>query len=102
MILAVTNEAAERYRGVIPAEVWHEPYMPEAELRAELAAGVAVVAYDVGEIQRVMGLQDVKYVSLIRHAYVPTKRQCGGIAATLLAPPFYSTPRSHLASHTPT
>src|SRR5258708_16499626 len=98
MILAVINDAAERYRGVIPAEVWHEPYMPEAELRAELAAGVAFVAYDDGEIQGVMGLQDVKDVSLIRHAYVRTKRQGEGIGATLLAHHFYEGRGFHLVS----
>jgi GNAT superfamily N-acetyltransferase len=84
-ILAVVNEAAERYRGVIPADVWHVPYMPEDELRAELAAGVRFVAYDDGAIQGVMGLQDVADVSLIRHAYTRTALQGRGIGGALLA-----------------
>ena len=31
-ILAIVNAAAEACRGVIPADRWHEPYMPGAEL----------------------------------------------------------------------
>ena len=27
-ILAIINAAAQVYRGVIPADRWHEPYMP--------------------------------------------------------------------------
>src|SRR5258708_21694977 len=68
--------------------------MPEAELRAELAAGVTFVAYDDGEIQGVMGPQDVKDVSLIRHAYVRTNRQGEGVGATLLAHHFYEAAAS--------
>ena len=45
-ILAIVNAAAEAYRGVIPADRWHEPYMPAAELDAELAAGVAFLGYE--------------------------------------------------------
>ena len=40
-ILAIVNAAAEAYRGVIPADCWHEPYMPREELDHEIAAGVA-------------------------------------------------------------
>ena len=37
---AVINDAAQAYRGVIPADRWHEPYMPEDELaRLILTAG---------------------------------------------------------------
>jgi len=38
--LAIINQAALAYKGVIPADCWQEPYMPAAELRAEIAAGV--------------------------------------------------------------
>ncbi len=38
--LSIINQAALAYKGVIPEDCWHEPYMPEAELRAEIAAGV--------------------------------------------------------------
>jgi len=39
-ILAIINTAAEAYRGVIPADRWHEPYMRSSELECEIAAGV--------------------------------------------------------------
>jgi hypothetical protein len=29
-MLAIINSAAEAYRGAIPADCWHEPYMPTA------------------------------------------------------------------------
>ena len=28
-ILAIVNDGAEAYRDVIPADRWHEPYMPQ-------------------------------------------------------------------------
>ena len=39
-IYAIINEAAEAYRGVIPADCWKVPYMSREELRHEIAAGV--------------------------------------------------------------
>jgi hypothetical protein len=39
-ILAIINAAAEAYRGVIPADRWHAPYMRGDELDRERAAGV--------------------------------------------------------------
>ena len=39
-MLAVINAAAAAYDGVIPADRYHVPYMPAAELRAEITAGV--------------------------------------------------------------
>jgi hypothetical protein len=68
---AIVNAAAEAYRGVIPADRWHEPYMPVEELEAEIAAGVAFSGYEEGgELLGVMGIQPVRDVVLIRHAYV--------------------------------
>jgi GNAT superfamily N-acetyltransferase len=85
-ILAIVNAAAEAYRGVIPADRWHEPYMPADELDAEIAAGVAFWGYDDGgELVGVMGIQPVRDVELIRHAYVAPGRQRGGVGAALLA-----------------
>lgn len=84
-ILRVVNDGAQAYRGVIPAACWHEPYMPEAELRAELAAGVAFWAYVEGDQPiGVMGIQDVQDVTLIRHAYVLGDHQRQGIGSHLL------------------
>ncbi len=85
-ILAIVNDAAEAYRGVIPADRWSEPYMPEDELREEIAEGVAFWGHEeAGELVGVMGIQPVRDVTLIRHAYVRSARRNQGIGAALLA-----------------
>jgi N-acetylglutamate synthase-like GNAT family acetyltransferase len=84
-IFAIVNSAAQAYRGVIPADRWHEPYMPREELEREIAAGVEFwVAEDSGKIQGVMGIQDRGDVALVRHAYVSPSLQRGGIGTMLL------------------
>ena len=85
-VLAIVNAAAEAYRGAIPADRWHEPYMDAAELDREIAAGVAFWGYEVdAELIGVMGIQPVGDVDLIRHAYVVPGRQRGGVGGALLA-----------------
>jgi GNAT superfamily N-acetyltransferase len=84
-ILAIVNAAAEVYRGVIPADRWHEPYMSSAELDAELGAGVEFWGYEQdGALVGVMGFQPVLDVDLIRHAYVLPGQQRQGVGAALL------------------
>lgn len=84
-ILAIVNAAAEAYRGVIPADRWHEPYMSEAELDRELDDGVVFWGHEAdGELVGVMGIQAVDEVDLIRHAYVLPERQGEGIGRVLL------------------
>jgi GNAT superfamily N-acetyltransferase len=84
-ILAIVNAAAEAYRDVIPADRWHDPYMPEDELDSEIGAGVVFHGYEEdGRLVGVMGIQPVRDVDLIRHAYVAPDRQRGGIGAALL------------------
>jgi len=84
-ILAIVNAAAEAYRGVIPDDRWHEPYMGVEELDREIAAGVAFWGYEEdGALLGVMGIQAVRDVDLIRHAYVRPGRQRGGIGGALL------------------
>jgi GNAT superfamily N-acetyltransferase len=84
-ILRIVNLAAEAYRGVIPADRWHEPYMAASELDEEIAAGVAFWGYESdGELLGVMGIQVVRDVDLIRHAYVVPGRQRGGVGGALL------------------
>jgi len=84
-MLAIINAAAAAYRGVIPPDRWHDPYMPAADLDGEIAAGVAFWGYeDDGELAGVMGIQPVRDVTLIRHAYVDPGRQRGGIGGALL------------------
>ena len=85
-ILVIVNHAAEAYRGVIPADRWHEPYMPLDELQHEIAAGVAFWGYESGgELIGVMGIQPVRDVDLIRHAYVLPDHQGRGVGAALIA-----------------
>jgi N-acetylglutamate synthase-like GNAT family acetyltransferase len=81
----IINDAAQAYRGIIPADRWHDPYMPAAELRAEIAAGVRFWGFEKdGQLLGVMGIQDVKDVTLIRHAYVRTTCRNTGIGGQLL------------------
>jgi GNAT superfamily N-acetyltransferase len=85
-ILAIINEAAAAYRGVIPADCWREPYMDAAELAHEIAAGVRFSGYEVGgELVGVMGIQAVRDVDLIRHAYVRPAWQGRGVGQALMA-----------------
>lgn len=86
-IEAVINKAAQRYRGAIPDDCWHEPYMPRNELVDEIAAGVrfSVWQEDSGAVIGVMGMQKVQDATLIRHAYVLPGHQGRGIGAALLA-----------------
>src|SRR5215210_4277766 len=85
-ILAIVNAAAEAYRGVIPDDRWHDPYMDAGALDREIAAGVVFWGYVVdGSLIGVMGIQSVDEVDLIRHAYVLPASQRGGVGAALLA-----------------
>jgi len=84
-ILAIVNAAAQAYRGVIPADRWHEPYMSRDELEREIAAGVAFWGHEQdGALIGVMGLQGVRDVDLIRHAYVVPGIQRRGIGGSVL------------------
>lgn len=86
MIYSIINDAAEAYKGVIPAECWKEPYMSKDELRHEMDAGVVFWGYEEdGELVGVMGIQHVQEVTLIRHAYVRTAKQNQGIGRRLLS-----------------
>lgn len=85
-ILAIVNAAAEAYRGVIPADCWHEPYMAAEELAGEIEAGVRFWGIESdGELIGVMGIQDRGDVDLIRHAYVLPSKQGSGVGGSLLA-----------------
>ena len=84
-ILAIVNDAARAYRGVIPADRWHEPYISTDELQSEIAGGVVFwVAEQEGRLAGVMGIQDKGDVALVRHAYVAPTAQRSGVGTTLL------------------
>ena len=63
----VVNEAAQAYKGVVPDDCWHEPYMPLAELRREMRQ-MTFFGWDAGE-----GLNGVmaQYIAAI-DARIPT------------------------------
>ena len=85
-IYQIINEAAQVYKGIIPADRWKEPYMPRDELKHEIEAEVRFWVYEEdGEPLGVMGIQDVLEVTLIRHAYVRTAQQNKGIGGKLLS-----------------
>jgi N-acetylglutamate synthase-like GNAT family acetyltransferase len=84
-ILAIINDAASAYRGVIPADRWHEPYMSASELESEIAGGVVFwVVEHGGRLSGVMGIQDKGEVTLVRHAYVAPTAQRSGVGTRLL------------------
>jgi len=85
-LFEIINDAARAYKGVIPADRWHEPYMPLEELQREIADGVEFWGEETeGALLGVMGIQDRGEVDLIRHAYVRTRARRRGVGARLLA-----------------
>ncbi len=84
-IYAVINDAAIAYRGVIPGDRWHDPYMTREHLRREIDDGIIFWGYLLeGKLAGVMGIQDRGEVLLIRHAYVATIERRNGIGSRLL------------------
>jgi len=88
----IINDAAQAYKGVIPADRWHEPYMPRDELQREIAGGVEFWGDEAGgELLGVMGIQHRGEVDLIRHAYVRSRARRQGVGGRLLAHLMQST-----------
>jgi N-acetylglutamate synthase-like GNAT family acetyltransferase len=86
VIWTIISDGAQAYKGVIPADQWTEPYMSREEMQGEIDDGVVFWGYkDDGELVGVMGIQKVRDVTLIRHAYVRSEWQKRGIGAQLLA-----------------
>lgn len=84
-ILEIINDAAQAYKGIIPRDRWHEPYMSFAELRAQIDDGIVFWGLERnGQMLGVMGIQDKGDVTLIRHAYVVPRAQKRGIGKKLL------------------
>ena len=84
-LLGVVDDAAQAYKGLIPVDCWKEPYMTTQELKEELDRGLKFYGwYKDGTLVAVMGIQRVKDVTLIRHAYVLTRRQRRGLGEKLL------------------
>ena len=84
-IFEIINDAAQAYKGTIPADCWHEPYMPREELKHEIEGGISFWALEDQEgLIGVMGIQDKGDVTLIRHAYVRSSRRNQGAGTCLL------------------
>ena len=85
LIHAIINDGAQAYKGVIPEDCWTEPYMSTEHLRHEMHDGVVFWGFEEnGKLLGVMGIQPVKDVTLIRHAYIRSTNQRQGIGARLL------------------
>lgn len=81
----IINDSARAYKGHIPDDCYHQPYMPIDELVAEIADGVVFYGYEEeGLLVAIMGIQDKGPVVLIRHAYTRTDRRGEGIGTQLL------------------
>jgi GNAT superfamily N-acetyltransferase len=84
-ILKVVNDAAQAYKGAIPEDCWKQPYMALEELKEELDRGVIFYGwFEADDLVAVMGIQPIKDITLIRHAYVLTSHQRKGIGEKLL------------------
>ena len=84
-ILNIINDASIKYKGVIPDDCWKEPYMSEQELIDEFSDGVRIYGYNHNnELIGVIGIQEVKDVVLIRHAYTLSSFQGKGVGSKLL------------------
>jgi len=96
-ILYVINDAAIRYKGIIPDNCWHEPYMSEQELVNEFNAELRMYGYHRNnKLIGVIGIQEVKDVILIRHAYTLTSYQGKGTGSELLKYLLKKNQNSHL------
>ena len=84
-ILYIINDASLKYKDIIPNDCWHEPYMSEQELIDEFNDGVCIYGYHHNnKLIGVIGVQEVKNVVLIRHAYTLTSYQNKGAGSALL------------------
>jgi N-acetylglutamate synthase-like GNAT family acetyltransferase len=84
-IFEIINDSAIVYKGVIPEDRWHDPYMPAEEVRREIDDGVTFWGFEKdGDLLGIMGIQDKGDVVLIRHAYVRTRSRKQGIGEKLL------------------
>ena len=84
-ILNIINDASIKYKGVIPDDCWKEPYMSKQELIDEFSDGVRIYGYNHNnELIGVIGIQEVKDVVLIRHAYTLSSYQGKGAGSALL------------------
>ena len=83
-IYFIINEAAKAYEGVIPADCYHQPYMPMEDLEKEMRRVTFSGWEENGELVGLMVIELIKDVTLLRHAYVLPQWQKQGIGNKLL------------------
>ncbi|MEN6617263.1 MAG: GNAT family N-acetyltransferase [Syntrophorhabdus sp.] len=83
-IFAIVDDASKRYKGVIPDDCYHEPYMPMSEVREEMGRMQFYGYRRDLKLLGVMGKERIKDVTLIRHAYVLPEEQGKGIGSKIL------------------
>ncbi len=83
-VYEIINRAARAYKGAIPDDCYHEPYMPKEEMQREMSSMTFFGWEEQRRLVGVMGFQPVKDVTLIRHAYVLPDHQRKGIGTILL------------------
>ncbi|MCH7836033.1 MAG: GNAT family N-acetyltransferase [Chloroflexi bacterium] len=83
-VCEIINDAASAYKGVIPDDCWHEPYMALHELRREAAAMTFYGLEESDGLAGIIGYQPLRGVTLVRHLYVHTARQRQGVGSALL------------------
>lgn len=83
-IFTIVNESAKAYKGVIPDDRYHEPYMPLEELRREMKEMTFFGCEDDGRLIGVAGYQPVRDITLVRHTYVLSEYQRRGVGTMLL------------------
>lgn len=82
--LGVINEAARWYRDFLPPEEYREPEMTPEDWDAEARRMAWYGAFETGALVGVMGLERVRDVVLLRHAYILPEHQRRSVGAKLL------------------
>jgi len=84
--LEVINEAARWYRDFLPSEEYHEPEMTAEDWDVEARRLTWYGAFEgrTGDLVGVMGLERIRDVALLRHAYILPGHQRQGVGSELL------------------
>ena len=83
-IYLIINEVARAYESAIPKDCYHQPYMTKDELKREMKRMDFFGWEADGELVAIMGIEPIKDVTLIRHAYVLPQWQRRRIGSELL------------------
>ncbi len=84
LVYEIINDAASAYKGAIPNDCWHEPYMAMHKLRREAAEMTFYGLEESDGLAGIIGYQPLRDVTLVRHLYVQPGRQRRGVGSALL------------------